>query len=144
VSSSDVRTAIVAEARSWVGTPYHHHGRIKGAGVDCAQILLAIYADALGLVPAYDVGQYSTQWHLHRSEEVYRDWLMHAGAHLVEEPQPGDIALFRFGRTYSHSGIHTGGGLVVHAYAGSIQAVVETALTEEPLASKPVEHWSIF
>lgn len=141
--SADVRTAIVAEARSWVGTPYHHHGRVKGVGVDCAQILLAVYADALGLAPSFDVGQYSTQWHLHRSEEIYLEWLSRAGARQVDEPQPGDIAMFQFGRTFSHSAIHTGDGLVVHAYAGTIQQVIESGLLEEPLASRPVQHWSI-
>jgi len=28
------RQAIIAEARSWIGTPYLHHGRVKGVGVD--------------------------------------------------------------------------------------------------------------
>lgn len=138
--SSDVRTAIVAEARAWLGTPYHHHARIKGAGVDCAQILIAIYCDALRLAPPMDPGQYSTQWHLHRGEEVYLDWLQAAGARQVQTPAPGDISMFRFGRTYSHSAIHVGGGLVVHALLGA--GVIETAITDEPLASREVQHWS--
>ncbi len=142
--SADVRTAIVAEARSWVGTPYHHHARIKGVGVDCAQILLAVYCDALQLVPSLDVGEYSVQWHLHRSEELYLAWLTLAGAGRVDVPQPGDIAIYQFGRTYSHSAIHTGAGQVVHAYAGTTQLVIESDQAEEPLASRPVQHWSIF
>lgn len=43
VSSSDTRNlsfdlqraAVVAEARSWIGTPYHNCADVKGAGVDC-------------------------------------------------------------------------------------------------------------
>lgn len=30
------RARFVATALSYVGTPYHHHGRLKGIGVDCA------------------------------------------------------------------------------------------------------------
>lgn len=33
------RAAVIAEAESWLSTPYHHEARIKGHGVDCAQIL---------------------------------------------------------------------------------------------------------
>lgn len=28
----------VTEALTWLGTPYHHQGRIKGVGVDCRSI----------------------------------------------------------------------------------------------------------
>lgn len=136
-----IRAAVVAEARSWLGTPYHHHARIKGAGVDCAQILLAVYCDALCLAPDLDVGHYSTQWHLHRSEELYLQWLALAGARRVQTPAPGDIAMFRFGRTFSHSAIHVDDGRLVHAYVDL--GVIETGLTEEPLASREVQHWSV-
>lgn len=35
---SEQRAAVAQEALAWLGTPYHHHARIKGVGVDCAQI----------------------------------------------------------------------------------------------------------
>lgn len=139
--NADQRAAIVAEANAWLGTPYHHHGRIKGVGVDCAQILLAVYVDALALAPALDVGQYSTQWHLHRGEEVYLDWLAQAGARQVEQPQPGDIAMFRFGRTFSHSAICVGEGLWLHAYSEA--GVIASRLTEAPLEGREVQFWSL-
>ena len=31
---------IVAEARTWLGTPFHHQGRLKGVGVDCAGVAI--------------------------------------------------------------------------------------------------------
>lgn len=135
------RHAIVAEAQSWLGTPYHHHGRIKGVGVDCAQILLAVYCDALHLAPALDVGAYSTQWHLHRGEEVYLDWLATAGAVRVQTPAPGDIAMWRWGRTFSHSGICVAPDEFVHAYVDL--GVIQTRLTEAPLQGREVQYWSI-
>lgn len=33
---------IVAEARSWIGTPYRHQGRTKGARVDCVGLILGV------------------------------------------------------------------------------------------------------
>src|SRR3954464_8104787 len=32
--------AIVAAARSWVGTPYQHQQMLKGVGVDCVGVIL--------------------------------------------------------------------------------------------------------
>ena len=29
------RENLVAEALTWLGTPYHHAGRVKGGGTDC-------------------------------------------------------------------------------------------------------------
>ncbi len=143
MSAGACTAAIVAEARSWLGTPYHHHGRIKGVGVDCAQILLAVYADALGLAPALDVGKYSTQWHLSRSEEMYLAWLKAAGAHQVPCALAGDIAMFRFGRTFSHSGICTEPGVYVHAYGDKIRKVIESRIDEEPLCGREVQFWTL-
>jgi len=36
------RAQIVAEARTWIGTPWHHQGRLKGpgGGVDCVGLLV--------------------------------------------------------------------------------------------------------
>lgn len=34
----------VAEAITWLGTPYHHQGRVKGVGVDCGTLLCEVYA----------------------------------------------------------------------------------------------------
>ena len=33
------RAAVVAAAREWIGTPYHHMADIKGVGCDCAMLL---------------------------------------------------------------------------------------------------------
>lgn len=43
-----LRAAIVFEARTWLGTPFHHQGRVKGVGVDCAGVPIGV-AQALGL-----------------------------------------------------------------------------------------------
>lgn len=115
---SDWREAVVAEVRSWIGTPYHHLGDVKGVGVDCAMLTWRVYHD-LGLFDVPDPRPYPYHWHLHRDEERYllnfETW---AHRRKVGEQQPGDIALFHFGRTVSHSGILTSPSTMVHAYAG--------------------------
>ena len=40
-----MREKIVAEARSWIGTPYHNCADIKGVGVDCGMLLVRVFVD---------------------------------------------------------------------------------------------------
>ena len=49
IVKSDLRRAIVAEARSWLGTPYRHQGREKGRGCDCLGLIVEV-GRALGLL----------------------------------------------------------------------------------------------
>src|SRR5260370_32886130 len=93
------RTAVVAAARSWIGTPYHHAADVKGAGVDCALLLVRVYCD-LGMVEPFDPRPYTRDWMLHRDDERYLGFLLDR-ARMVSEPAPGDVILFRFGRCFS-------------------------------------------
>ena len=40
------REVIVAAARSWRGTPYHHQASLKGVGSDCLGLITALSAVA--------------------------------------------------------------------------------------------------
>ncbi len=173
-NEAEQRAAVVAEARSWIGTRYHNCADVKGAGVDCGMLLVRVFVDT-GLCQPFDPRPYPPDWHLHRSEEKYLGFLfdrchevfllplperggggapvgvavagrlrdavdaslpgrdLHLsspfqgeeeraalsnqapsaagwGAARREAPskvQPGDVAVFRFGRCYSHGGIVT-------------------------------------
>lgn len=108
------RQRVVDIAMAWVGTPYVHMGRIKGVGVDCGQLLILVYAEA-GVIEDFDPGTYTHDWYLHRSEELYLGHLLKLG-HKTTDPQPGDVAAYRMGRTVSHAGIIVSPGYFVHAY----------------------------
>ena len=69
------REAVVAEARQWLRTPYHHMGRVKGAGVDCATLLAEVYANA-GVIPMVTIPFYPPDWHLHRDAERYLGFVL--------------------------------------------------------------------
>jgi cell wall-associated NlpC family hydrolase len=130
------RDAVVAEALSWLGTPYAHRQRLKGVGVDCAQLPLAVYA-AAGLIAPVDVGAYAPQWHLHRGEELYLGWVMRFGREIAREAVgPGDFALWRYGRTFSHGAILLGGGRVIHARRG-LGVVIDDMDADEELRTRP-------
>src|SRR5581483_6420447 len=141
-SHCEQRHAVVKEAESWIGTPFHHAARVKGrnGGVDCLMLLAEVYERA-GLTPPIAPPFYVPDWHLHRDAERYLDGLL-AYAAEIDAPEPGDIALFRFGRTFSHGAIVTQWPHVVHAYWAV--GVVRGNATLHPLKSRPVRFLTPF
>ena len=123
------RKAIIAEAESWLRTPYRPNASVKGAGADCAMMPLAVYRSVLNL-PLVDLPDYQMQWHLHRNAELYLDIVRALGAVEVAEPQPGDFAIWKLGRVYSHGAIVTAWPEIIHAV--NPRGVVRgNALTDE-------------
>jgi NlpC/P60 family putative phage cell wall peptidase len=142
MTSEDHRAAVVAEALTWLRTPYHHHARLKGVGVDCAQLLVAVY-EACCAVDRVELGDYSPEWHLHRSEELYMQHLLRY-ARLLDEDETvrsADIALYRFGRTFSHGAIVLEPGTFIHAYKD--RGVIVSTAEEEPLQGRDVQFWRV-
>lgn len=140
------REAVIAEAQTWLGTPYHHCADVKGAGVDCAMILVRVYA-ACGLVPhEFDPRPYSPQWHLHRGVELYQQWIAAAGAIETGAPRPGDVGLWKFGRAYSHAAIlvtpMNAGAQIIHALRDAGK-VVQTSAHEQPLTTRECKWFSV-
>ena len=124
--------AIVACARTWIGTPYLHQASLKGAGCDCLGLLRGVWRTCLGAEPGM-VPAYTADW----SEAGMREDLFDA-ARLWLQPKditaeaPGDVLLFRMraGAVAKHLGIVGQTGVqasFIHAYTG--HGVVETALT---------------
>lgn len=129
------RQAIIKEATTWVGTPYHHCADVKGHGVDCAMFLARVYSNT-GIIPFVDPRPYPPDWHLHRGEERYLTTISPYAQELFTDPEPGDFMLFRYGRTFSHSAIVIKGSAVIHAHAQE-RAVVWGDLTLSPLKDRP-------
>jgi cell wall-associated NlpC family hydrolase len=119
------RAVVVAAARAWRGTPYHHMADLKGIGCDCAMLLVRVYCD-LGLVEKFDPRPYTRDWMLHRDDERFLGFLL-ARAHEVASPLPGDVILFKYGRGYSHGGIVTKPDplTIVHAFHPARRVVEE-------------------
>lgn len=137
------RAAVVAEALSWLGTPWVHAARIKGAGVDCGQFLADVFERA-GVVAHVPTPAYAQDWALHRSEEVFRGIVEQYARPLPSgaAPAPGDVLLFRFGRCLSHGGIVVEGRMFVHAYLNAGRVVVDSLDNNGDLAARCVGAWS--
>ena len=53
------RTDIVRTARSFIGTPFHHMGRLPGVGIDCAGVLVCAARELDLVAAAFDVPAYT-------------------------------------------------------------------------------------
>lgn len=136
------RVAVVAEALSWVRTPYHHGARVKGAGVDCGQLLIAVY-EAMGVVPSVACAEYPPDWHLHRDDERYLALVRSYSRPIpFGPPGLGDIVLYRFGRCISHGAIVVEWPLIVHADAKVGAVVVDDAIANQRYAPREAGYWS--
>ena len=136
-----LREAVVKEAESWIGTPFHHAARVKGAGVDCLMLLAEVYEHA-GIAGHIEPPFYVPDWHLHRDAERYMEGLLAYARPIDGPPLPGDIALFRFGRTFSHGAIIVEWPRLVHAYWAI--GVVWGDATLHPLKDRPVRFFTSF
>lgn len=121
------RADITAEARKYLGTPFHHQGRLLGKGIDCVG-LIACVGRALGLVD-YDYTTYPRQ--------PVKDLLLAEldrclDAIRVEDVEEGDLFVFWLAprlRLPQHVAFSTNKG-IIHTYA-DVGRVVEHGLTEK-------------
>jgi cell wall-associated NlpC family hydrolase len=139
-----IPTAIITEARGWLGTRFAHQGRLKKTpqhrgGVDCLGLLVGV-ADALDIyghdrdtgapvrLASLDSLAYGHQPDGAVLQARLEQWLTNV---RLEDMQPADVLLCRFDRTPQHVALVTDyahGGLgIIHAHAQA-RGVVEHAL----------------
>lgn len=126
--SAEMRQAIVTEALSWLGTPFHHSARIKGVGVDCAMLLAEVF-ERVGMVAHVDVANYPFDWHMHQKEQRFSAMVTHYAHPIsVDRVLPGDVVLFQFGQCASHGAIVIAWPSIVHAWMPAGRVVRGNAL----------------
>jgi len=123
------RPDIVAEARSWIGTPYRHQASLKGVGCDCLGLVRGVWRTVIGPEPE-EAPVYTPDWAEAGGEDAL---LTAARRHLVPVAnttfRPGDVVLFRW-RPHlpaKHAAIVATRATIIHAHDGL--SVCETALT---------------
>ena len=110
---------VVIEARTWIGTPFKHQGRLKHLGVDCVGLIYCVGRD-LGIIDADMATQKAMKYlsypEIPKNSIVRRaceDYLVHI--HRLKA-RPGDVILMDFGRVARHVGIFTG-STIIHVTA---------------------------
>lgn len=146
------RSQVVELARLWLNTPYHHMGRVRGSGADCAMFPLAVYEEAgvvrplsvegaPGATAPYDVEWYPLDWHFHRSVERYLEIVQQLADEHSGPPMPGDFVLFKFGHAFSHGAIVVEWPLCVHAHMH--RGVVYVDVLQDPKLGRKVKRGEV-
>ncbi len=102
------RERIVAVAEEWYHTPFAGHSCLKGAGVDCAQLLAGVYREAgywcddgIAMPIAY-----SLQIGQHSADSAYTDVIQRYMREIQEsEVLPGDVVVYHVGLAFAHGAI---------------------------------------
>lgn len=117
---STTADAVLAEAATWLGTPYRHQGTMKGVGCDCLGLIRGIWRAVYGREPELP-GPYTPDW----AEAGVGDRLIEAARrHCTEKPVAqafaGDLVVFRWRPHHAakHLGILMEGETFLHAYEG--------------------------
>lgn len=127
---------IVAHARGWLGTPFHHQARLRGVGCDCLGLIVGVVnelelKDAQGTpLAAYDEVTYS--------REPDGAYLTEKLVGLLDEVpvadmQAGDLSLFKVRDNPQHLAILTdyeGSIGMIHCFAQA-RRVVEHRLDDD-------------
>jgi cell wall-associated NlpC family hydrolase len=126
----NLRQRIVAEAKTWIGTPFHDQAGVKGVGVDCAY-LVGKTAEATGCIEKFQVAPYTWEQFWHSDKEMLCDIVEGFGCTRVNGfPSPGDIVVFQMPRTRAccHLGIMIENNQFIHAHllSGVRRVVVNT------------------
>lgn len=124
-------SAIVAEARAWIGTPYVHQASVQGAGCDCLGLVRGVWRGLYGAEPE-TVPAYTPDWSEPQGAEVLLAAACRHMRPVKGEWLPGQVLLFRMrdGSVAKHLGLLASVGprpTFIHAYTG--HGVIESPLS---------------
>lgn len=128
----DRAAAIIAEAHTWLNTPYVPRALIKGVGVDCGGLLYKVYEPFCGPFPLYPQ-DYSADWALHVNNERYLSFIKDLSVE-VSSPVAGGFTVFHFGQNYAHGAIYCGNDWYIHAWGRQRQGRVAKQKTRVLMA----------
>ena len=122
------RSAILDEARSWLGTPYQHQASAKDAGCDCLGLVRGVWRALYGAEPEA-APAYTPDWAEREGEEtLYAAACAHLDRIKPDDASPGDVLLFRMSAEapIKHAAILDDEDYMLHAYWG--RAVLRSRL----------------
>ena len=133
------REAVIAEALSWIGTPFHDRAGVKGAGVDCVHFLKCVFVN-VGAIADFDIEAYPPQWFVHSKDARFLRGIQRY-AHRVEVGLPGDVAMYNYGLHAAHGAIIIDERTIVHAWRPARCVTKASYLDMRPCLDSL---WSVF
>lgn len=142
MTEKELRAAVIKEALTWEGTPFHDCAMVKGGGVDCLRLLYAPFRE-VGLIPDIVIPEYSPQWFLNRTENRLIDAILSIGAKEFDgPPEPADVVVVKFGRVYAHSAIVIDWPIIITANPHARKVMINRADIYNVFARRPKKFFS--
>lgn len=123
------RKEVIEHARSYVDTPFHAKGRVRGLGIDCVGLILCV-AEDLNLKDIIGAPLLRTDYTQYSDQPVGRFVQDRCRERLqlksTSEMKPGDVVTMRIPIEPCHVGIiseHNGTLYLIHAYSGTKKCV---------------------
>lgn len=121
---------VVAEVKSWLGTPYQHQASLKHIGCDCLGLLRGVWRHVNGNEPEMTPA-YAPRW----NDAAQTDLLLAMADRNFDPndkndlPKAGDILLFKYRMHLParHVAIAVSSNCFIHAYVG--KGVVENSFS---------------
>lgn len=125
------RQAIIAEARQWIGTPFHWQASVKRHGCDCKGLVAGV-ARELGMPEGESLAALEHSYRQDFDPDQLFEGLGRTLVRIDEDKlQPGDILAIAVPPKSGprHLAILTGAGRMVHCYGmGHIRKVIEAPI----------------
>jgi len=102
------RQEILRVARSYLGTPYHHQGRIKGAGMDCVGLIICVCKDLGVFPPDFEFNGYTRRTKGNEMLRIAQGYLLSAKSEDI-----GQLILFH-NAGVSHCAISSEENRIIH------------------------------
>jgi cell wall-associated NlpC family hydrolase len=143
MTEQEERAVVVAEALTWVGTPFKWEAAIKNVGVDCGRFPASVFnATGVKKIDLKTFPHLSAQWFMHRSDNSYLDVIrLYAVEYDPKErkPQPGDLVVAKHGRDWAHSAMVIEWPKVIGAAFGHCVTVWRNIYTSPQYAQREMK-----
>jgi cell wall-associated NlpC family hydrolase len=126
----EMRKKIITSARTWLGTPFVHQGRVKGKGCDCLGFIIGV-GNEVGIkiknlpIKEFDDTNYTK---IPDGKLLKKNLDNLLKPKIKSSAKPGDIFLMNFGGNPQHLGIfsdypNSPATAIIHCYSGSGKVV---------------------
>lgn len=110
-------------ARSYIGTPFKHQGRLPGVGLDCAGVVVcALIESGKQVQDVLGYGRIPSKGLFQRMVDQQCDNIN------IDEIKDGDLMMFAFRTDSQHIAIYDN-GMIIHAYS-EVGKVVRNSLDD--------------
>ena len=117
------RKQICDTSRTFLDTPFHHQGRLKNVGVDCAGLVVEVTKELEIFKEEYDYQGYSK---IPDGLQLLAHLRKNCKEKNINEYKQGDILLFRFSQYPQHLGIMLEDGYFIHSFMRARKVVIQT------------------